>query len=50
MQGVDVALERLVSAGTIGARDALDKALDKESFAKLPSVARGLGPEATLTA
>ncbi len=48
MQGMDVALERLVSAGTISARDALDKALDKEGFAKLPSVARGLGPEATL--
>ena len=50
MQGMDVALERLVSAGTISARDAVDKALDKETFAKLPSVARGLGPEATLTA
>jgi twitching motility protein PilT len=48
MQGMDVALERLVSAGTISARDALDKALDKETFAKLPSVARGLGPEAAL--
>ncbi|HZJ64069.1 MAG TPA: ATPase, T2SS/T4P/T4SS family, partial [Kofleriaceae bacterium] len=50
MQGMDVALERLVSAGTVSARDALDKSLDKEAFAKLPSVARGLGPEATLTA
>ena len=49
MQGMDASLERLVSAGTIAARDALDKALDKESFAKLPSVARGLGPEAALT-
>jgi twitching motility protein PilT len=48
MQGMDAALERLVSAGTISARDALDKALDKETFAKLPSVARGLGPEASL--
>jgi twitching motility protein PilT len=47
MQGMDTALERLVSAGTISARDALDKALDKESFAKLPSIARGLGPYAT---
>jgi len=46
---MDVALERLVAAGTISARDALDKALDKETFAKLPSVARGLGPEAALT-
>jgi twitching motility protein PilT len=50
MQGMDVALERLVSAGAISARDALEKALDKETFAKLPSVARALGPEATLTA
>jgi twitching motility protein PilT len=48
MQGMDTALERLVSAGTVSARDALDKALDKETFAKLPSVARGLGPEAAL--
>ncbi len=48
MQGMDVALERLVAAGTVSARDALDKALDKESFAKLPSVARGLGPELSL--
>jgi len=48
MQGMDVALERLVAAGTISARDALDKALDKDAFARLPSVARGLGPQATL--
>ena len=48
MQSMDTALERLVSAGTVSARDALDKALDKETFAKLPSIARGLGPEATL--
>jgi twitching motility protein PilT len=50
MQGMDAALERLVSAGQVSARDALDKALDKDAFAKLPAVARGLGPEATLTA
>jgi twitching motility protein PilT len=49
MQGMDVALERLVAAGTIHPRDALEKALDKEGFAKLPSVARALGPEAALT-
>jgi twitching motility protein PilT len=48
MQGMDTALERLVAAGTIGARDALDKALDKETFAKLPLVARALGPEPVL--
>jgi len=49
MQGMDVALERLVSAGAISARDALDKALDKEAFGKLPVIARALGPEAALT-
>jgi len=49
MQGMDTALERLVAAGSIAARDALDKALDKESFAKLPVIARGLGPDAVLT-
>jgi twitching motility protein PilT len=49
MQRIDTALERLVAAGAIAARDALDKALDKESFAKFPAVARGLGPEAALT-
>jgi twitching motility protein PilT len=48
MQGMDVALERLVAAGTIAARDALDKALDKEAFAKLPVIARALGPEPAL--
>jgi twitching motility protein PilT len=50
MQSMDVALERLVSAGTVSARDALDKALDKEAFLKIPSVARVLGPEAVLPA
>jgi len=45
MQGMDVALERLVSAGTTSARDALDK----ETFAKLPSIACSLGPEPALT-
>jgi twitching motility protein PilT len=49
MQSMDSALERLAAAGTISARDALDKALDKEVFAKLPPIARALGPEAALT-
>ncbi|HEX7839372.1 MAG TPA: PilT/PilU family type 4a pilus ATPase [Kofleriaceae bacterium] len=49
MQSMDAALERLVAAGTISARDAMDKALDKEAFARLPSIARALGPEAALT-
>jgi twitching motility protein PilT len=43
MQSMDSALERLVTAGTVGAQDALDKALDKEAFSKLPAVARTLG-------
>jgi hypothetical protein len=33
----------------ISARDALDKALDKEAFARLPAIARALGPDAALT-
>lgn len=35
MQPMDLALERLVRAGTITAEAALEKALDKESFSKL---------------
>jgi twitching motility protein PilT len=38
MQGMDGTLDRLVREGTITAQDALDKALDKNSFAKLPHV------------
>ena len=38
MQGMDATLDQLVRAGTISAHDALDKALDKTSFAKLPHV------------
>ncbi|HLX02344.1 MAG TPA: twitching motility protein PilT, partial [Trinickia sp.] len=34
MQGMDAALEKLVVAGAVKARDALDKALDKDSFTK----------------
>ena len=45
MQLMDAALEQLVASKKVTARDALDKALDKESFAKLPSVARSLGSE-----
>ena len=41
MQGMDVALERLVSAGTISARDALDK----ETFAKPPSSRAASAPK-----
>lgn len=42
MQTMDKALERLVTAGTVTAEDALDKALDKTSFAKIPAVASKL--------
>jgi twitching motility protein PilT len=48
MQQMDWALERLVSDGTVTARDALEKALDKDQFQKIPSVARALGPEAQI--
>jgi twitching motility protein PilT len=42
MQAMDAALERLVRDGLVTARDAYEKALDKESFAKVPCVAAGL--------
>jgi twitching motility protein PilT len=45
MQSMDTALERYVTAGVVSAQDALDKALDKESFARLAVVARQLAPE-----
>ena len=46
MQSMDAALEKLVAAGTVKASDAMEKALDKEAFAKAPSVARELTPDA----
>jgi twitching motility protein PilT len=45
MQPLDSALERLVASGVVTAQDALDKALDKESFARIPAIARQLAPE-----
>jgi len=42
MQTMDKALERLVNDGKINAEDAVAKALDKESFAKIPAVQRQL--------
>lgn len=42
MQTMDRALEKLVADGTIRAEDALSKALDKESFAKIAHVASKL--------
>jgi len=40
MQSMDVALEKLVTAGIVKPHDALEKALDKEGFAKLVPAAR----------
>ncbi|MDB4961052.1 MAG: pilT3 [Myxococcales bacterium] len=48
MQSMDVALEKYVVAGTIKAQDALEKALDKESFGKLPSIASQLAHAQTV--
>jgi twitching motility protein PilT len=39
MQPMDLALERLVTSGTVTAPDALEKALDKESFQKVVQAA-----------
>jgi hypothetical protein len=46
MQPMDWALERAVVAGTITAQDALEKALDMDAFAKLPSIANRLPQDA----
>jgi len=45
MQAMDSALERLVTSGVVTAQDALDKALDKDAFARIAVVARQLAPE-----
>lgn len=42
MQSMDSVLARLVADGVITARDGLEKATDKESFAKIPAVAKSL--------
>jgi twitching motility protein PilT len=42
MQSMDAALERQMNQGTISPEAALEKALDKESFAKLPAVKAAL--------
>ena len=42
MQSMDAGLERLVRERIVNARDAFEKALDKESFSKVPIVAAGL--------
>lgn len=43
MQSMDKALQALVEAGTVHPRDALDKALDKEAFARIPAVRAAIG-------
>jgi twitching motility protein PilT len=45
MQPMDWAIERAVLAGDITARDGLEKALDKDTFIKLPSIASRLANE-----
>ena len=42
MQGMDATLSKLVASGDVTPADALEKALDKDAFAKLPHVAGGL--------
>ncbi len=42
MQSMDAALERLVREGIVSARDAYEKALDKESFSRVECVASSL--------
>jgi twitching motility protein PilT len=42
MQTMDSSLEKLVAAGSVKASDALEKAIDKETFSKIPHVARDL--------
>lgn len=43
MQSLDAALERLFTSGLVTAEDALEKANDKEFFARIPEVASQLG-------
>ncbi|MEZ4360826.1 MAG: PilT/PilU family type 4a pilus ATPase [Kofleriaceae bacterium] len=45
MQTMDSALDRLVREGAVRATDALEKAIDKESFSKLPHITRELAGE-----
>jgi twitching motility protein PilT len=42
MQSIDAVLAKLVEEGTVSPADALEKAADKDSFAKLPKVAAAL--------
>lgn len=47
MQSMDSALERLFNGGMITAEDALEKAADKEAFARIPAVKQQLGEAMT---
>jgi twitching motility protein PilT len=42
MQSIDAVLAKLVEKGTVSPEDALDKAADKDSFARIPKVAAAL--------
>ena len=42
MQSIDAVLAKLVEEGTVSPEDALEKAADKDSFAKIPKVAAAL--------
>jgi Tfp pilus assembly pilus retraction ATPase PilT len=42
MQSIDAVLAKLVEEGTVSPEDALEKAADKDSFARIPNVAAAL--------
>ncbi len=44
MQSIDSVLEKLVAAGKVAPEDALEKAADKDSFARIPQVAAVMKP------
>jgi twitching motility protein PilT len=44
MQSIDAVLAKLVAEGKVSPEDALEKAADKDSFAKIPKVAAALNP------
>ncbi len=48
MQTMDSALEKLVASGVVRAVDAMEKALDKDAFARFPAVAAGLAQAQTV--
>ena len=48
MQTMDACLQKLLQAKVVTAADAMEKALDKESFARLPEVREALSAEGTL--